>query len=147
MTLLGSLLYPIRLVALSLIIASVGFGLQSLRLGLWQLGIPGAGLMPLLASLALLPIAIYLLLAPIGPKERAMLEPVPLAVGGSLLAFVVAMSNFGFLLTACIFCFLWVALLYRRTWLHAVYTAVVLPLVMYAVFVFALGIPLIVWPE
>lgn len=146
MRLLTALVPPARIVMLALLLVSLGFGAASLQLAVWQLGMPGPGLAPLLFSACLLPVSVILLAEPLSEEERAPLQAMPLIVGLVLIVFVVLVQFIGLMLPAALFSAGWARLLYRRSRVVALAAGIVMPALLYAVFVLGLRIPIPLWP-
>lgn len=144
---LSALALPAKLTGIGLLLIAVGFGIGSWRLSIWQLGMPGPGLTPLLASLALLPIAAVLVLEQVRPGESEPLQVAPLLAGLAFFAYAALVEYAGFMLPSFAFIFLWGRLLYARSWATSLATAVVMPLALYVIFMLGLGIPLPLWPR
>jgi hypothetical protein len=143
-----ALFSPPRIVAAGLIATSVAFGTGALMLGLWNYGMPGVGLVPLLASVALLPIAIVLLLqketAPEGVEDVAeqAFQLWPFLVGLGFCLFCVGLAYAGLIVSTVIAAIVWTRWVYRRPWTTALIAAAGVTLAVYVVFIRLLRIPL-----
>ncbi|GGC86885.1 tripartite tricarboxylate transporter TctB family protein [Chelatococcus reniformis] len=144
---LSAFALPAKLTGLGLLLIVLGFGIGALRLSIWQFGMPGPGLTPLLVSIALLPIAAVLVLEPLRPEEREPLQGAPLLTGLAFLAYVALVEYAGFALPTFAFILLWARLLYARSWAVSLATALLMPLALYVLFMLGLGIPLPLWPR
>ena len=142
---LSRFMTPGRIVALSLLLGSLGFGVAALRLPLWLYGTPGPGMTPLLASICLFPLSIMLLMEPAGEQSR--LQAMPFVAWLSLVGFVAITPKLGFAPASAAFSFAWAILFYKRSLVSAVAMAILAPAAMYLVFVLGLRIPIPMWPE
>jgi putative tricarboxylic transport membrane protein len=142
---LAEILTPTRIVALGLLLTAVGFGAASLGMAIWELGMPGPGLAPLLFSVCLLPVAGVLLVEPVSPEEREPLQLAPFTVGLLLIVFAIVVEFVGLMLPAAVFSTLWARFLYGRSWKVSLAAGVIIPVLLWAIFSFALGIPIALW--
>lgn len=136
---------PSRIVALGLLLVSLGFGVSTLRLPLWLYGTPGPGMTPLLASICLFPLSIMLLME--SAEEEDRLQAMPFVAWLSLVGLVVLTPRLGFAPASAAFSFLWAVVFYKRSLASAVAIAILAPAAMYLVFVLGLRIPIPMWPE
>jgi len=144
---LDGLLPPVRIVALALLLIALGFGASAIDLPIWQAGMPGPGLTPLLICACLLPLSLIILFEGITPEEREPLQLAPFLCGLALLLYVYLVQQAGFVLPTILFGLAWARLLYRQSWTVSLAAACLVPLALCAVFVGGLGIPLALWPE
>lgn len=143
---LAEMLPPSRIVALGLLLTAAGFGIASLGMTIWDFGMPGPGLAPLLFSACLLPVAGVLLVEPVSPEEREPLQSAPFVVGLLLIVFAIVVEFVGLMLPSAVFSLLWARLLYDRPWQVALAAGVIIPALLWAIFSFALRIPISLWP-
>lgn len=133
---------PNLVVALVLLIASIGFGAASLHLGLWNYGMPGVGLTSLLASAGMLPISIVLLWNINREDDDGPIEGMPLAVAGMFVLYGIGMSRIGMVVPTFLFVFLWAWWIYARPWMQALAAAAIMTLCVYLLFSLVLHIPM-----
>ena len=143
---LKSLLAPPRLVGLGLLGTALGFGYASLQLPLWAGAIPGAGLTPLVFSIALLPVALILLAQPVREDEGDGLQAAPLVGAVMLLGLTIGTEYLGFVIPSAVFTFAWAYFFYRRSVMMSLLASGLVPLAFYLVFVVALSVPLRMLP-
>lgn len=143
---LATILPPTRLVALGLLLIAAGFGVASLDMTIWELGMPGPGLAPLLFSACLLPVAGVLLVEPVAPEDREPLQLAPFVVGLLLIAFAIMVEFVGLMLPTAAFSVFWAHALYDRSWKISLVAGVIIPALLWAIFSFALRIPITLWP-
>jgi hypothetical protein len=138
---------PSKLVALGLLVFSVGFGIGSWQLGLWSAAGPGVGLTPLLACVVLFPLGLLMLAE---ESEEAEAEPplewTPLLMGLGFCALAYAMTVIGFLVPSFVFLLVWTRLLYGRGWLVSLASALGIVGALGILFVAVLGVPIALWP-
>lgn len=140
-------LVPSKIVALALLVLSVGFGIASLRLGLFANGMPSVGLTPMLGCIVLLPISVLLLLEPIEKAEQeSRLEGIPILAGLAFCLLALAMKTIGFVTPAILFLLFWTRWLYGRSWRVSLLTAAGITGVLALLFVTVLGVPMQLWP-
>jgi len=144
---LTDILLPSKIVPLALLAVALGFGVESLRLGLWNYGMPGVGLTPLIACTLLLPVSVYMLLeAPTEAEREARFQAGPLLAGLGFCGYVVALTYLGLILPTLAVLIVWTRFLYRRPWKVTLLAAGGVTLALYVVFIRLLGIPLAVLP-
>lgn len=142
---LHDILPPSRVVAVGLIVTSVAFGAGALMLGLWNHGMPGVGLVPLLASIALLPIAAILLFEPLtanSDEDDVRFQYAPFVVGIGFCLYCVGLAYTGLIVSTAIALIVWIRWVYKRPWTTTLIGAFGVTLGIYVIFIRLLRIPL-----
>jgi hypothetical protein len=137
---------PVRIAAVAFVALALVFGLGAFKLGFRADGVPGPGLLPLLASLALLPIGIRLLVAPRVVGEPSALGIAPLVL---LLLFAVQallMPRLGFVLPTVALLVVWARAFHRRSLVASVVLAVLLTAAAALLFNGLLAVRMPLWP-
>lgn len=147
-----------------LIVAALVFLQQSLSLGLWMDGMPGPGLLPLLAAVALLGLMVPVLAgrdgggvfdvgadeAPADPSDGdgGIVPPGrPLEALAWLAAFALSLKTVGFVVASVALFGLWIVRMHGRRWPVAFAVAVVLVCLGTVVFHTLLGVPMPLGPS
>ncbi len=140
-------LSPTVISALVMIVLSLAFGYGSYRLGFWDYGIPGSGLLPMLASAVLLVLASILLVQTWREPEGETFRPMPIAALGLIWVYSLLLPWLGFAIPTVIMLFIWVKVVFGRpAWLAAL-LAVLLTLGGIVLFGTFLDTPIEVWPN
>lgn len=137
---------PVRAAAGLLVVLALVFGAGAFSLGFRAEGVPGPGLLPLLASLALLPLGLRLLLAPGRLGEASPFRARPLALLAALAAYALALPRAGFVVPTVVLLVLWARGFHGRPLGHALLLAVSLTAGAVLVFGVLLGVRLPLWP-
>jgi hypothetical protein len=138
---------PSKIVALALLIFSLGFGIASWRLGLWANGSPGVGLTPILGCIVLFPISAMMLLdGTVADEPEAPLEGTPFLAGLGFCLMIYAMTIIGFVAPSLIFVLVWTRVLYGRDWKTSLLSAAGVTAALAVLFVTVLGVPMQLWP-
>ncbi len=140
-------LTPLRLSALSMIVLAVAFGYGSVKLGFWEHGIPGSGLLPAIASVALLVLGGLLLAESLREAAPASFRPEPLAALVLLAVYVFFLPYGGFVLPHLLLLFVWVRFFQHRSWLEAALISLLVTFGGLALFNFFLDAPIQAWPN
>ncbi len=142
---------PLGVSALVMIALAVAFGVGSLKLGFWDHGIPGSGLMPMIASLALLPLAFILLVQAIrgreGRGEGEGFQLLPIATLVLLWVYVAALPRLGFAIPTAVMLFILVKFIYGRGLLPALLVSLLVTAGGVMLFSMFLDTPIQVWPH
>lgn len=142
---------PLGVSALVMIALAVAFGVGSLKLGFWDHGIPGSGLMPMIASLALLPLAVVLLVQAIRGREGRGagegFQLLPIATLVLLWTYVAALPCFGFAIPTAVMLFILVKFIYGRGLLPALLVSLLVTAGGAVLFSMFLDTPIEVWPH
>jgi hypothetical protein len=136
----------VRVAAAGLVLLALIFGVGSFQLGFRHEGVPGPGLLPLLTSVLLLPIAGRLLLRPSLLPSAAPLRAAPLLALAVLGVYGAALPYGGFAVPTFVLLVFWVVAFHRRPLRHAVVLAVLLSAGAVALFHLLLGVPMPLWP-
>jgi len=142
-------LSPTTLSALIMIVLALAFGYGSYRLGFWDYGMPGSGLLPMLASVALLLLA-GILLSQVWRQSEGEEEPfrlLPLAALVLVWIYALVLPLLGFAIPTIIMLFIWVKYIYQRPAWVAALVAVLLTLGGVVLFGTFLDTPIEVWPH
>jgi uncharacterized membrane protein len=140
-------LTPLGVSALLMIGLAVAFGYGSLRLGFWDYGIPGSGLLPMMASVMLLLLAVILLWQ---ARKREGEVVFHLSPGMALIlmgGYAAILPSLGFAIPTVVMIFVWVKFIYRRPLWVALLVAGLLTLGGVALFSVFLDTPIEVWPN
>lgn len=137
---------PVRVVVLGLMAVAVVFGVAALRLGLYQDGLPGPGLLPLAASLLLLAGAgrLWRQAAELDSGERFQAGPIVTVLGFGLM--VPLLKPAGFVLCTLVFVAAYARLLHHRPWGSAIALSLGLTAGAVLLFAYLLAVPLPLWP-
>jgi hypothetical protein len=138
--------WSVRLAAAGLGLLALAFGLGAFRLGFRHEGVPGPGVLPLAASLLLLPIALRLLLRPALLPAAAPLRASPLAALGLLAVYGLVLPRGGFVLPTVALVVTWVLAFHGRGPAGAAALAALLTAAAAFLFARLLGVPLPLWP-
>jgi putative tricarboxylic transport membrane protein len=122
------------------------FGLGAFRLGFWQEGVPGPGLLPFITSLALLPIALRLLLRPRSVPEAGPLRAMPLLALAVLAVYGAVVARLGFVGPSLVLLAVWRRAFHGGSWRVAAVTSLALVIGAVLLFRTLLGVPLPLWP-
>ncbi len=122
------------------------FGLGAFKLGFWQEGVPGPGLLPFITSVALLPIALRLLFWPRTVPDAGPLRPMPLVALVVLAVYGVLVARLGFIGPSLVLLAVWRRAFHGGSWLAAAVTSVALVIGAVLLFRTLLGVPLPLWP-
>ena len=137
----------VRSAAAGLALLALVFGVGSFQLGFRQEGVPGPGLLPLVTSLLLLPIAGRLLLRPSDLPGAEPLRATPLVALAVLGIYAVVLPRGGFVGPTVVFLVVWVVAFHRRPLWQAVVLAVLLTAGAVVLFHVVLGVPMPLRPE
>jgi len=138
---------PNRVVGFGLLAAAIGFGLESLRLGLWNYGMPGIGLTPLLASIGMLPVSLIVMFDKPVRHDEGAFQPAPLLVGGAFVLYGIGLAYAGLLLPTFLFCLLWGLVIYRKPWPASLAVSLAITGGSWLLFGYLLSIPMPLWIE
>jgi hypothetical protein len=138
---------PARLSAATLAALAVAFGGGAFELGLTAEGLPGPGLLPLITSVLLLPLALRLLVAPdtLGPAQA--LRRTPLAALAVLAVYALALPRAGFVLPTLVLLGVWTRVFHGRSLGSSVGVSVALTAGAVLLFRVALGVLVPLWPS
>lgn len=137
----------VRIAAAALGLLALVFGVGSFALGFRQEGVPGPGVLPLLTSALLLPIALRLL---VRPALLAGAEPLRATPGVALVllaAYGATLPHAGFALPTLALLAVWAVAFHRRPLVHALGLATLLTAGTVVLFRLLLGVPLPLWPR
>ncbi|HVL58140.1 MAG TPA: tripartite tricarboxylate transporter TctB family protein [Burkholderiaceae bacterium] len=138
---------PARIAAAVLGVLAIGFGVASWSLGYWVDGTPGPGVLPLCASLLLLPTVVWLLRVPLEPDDEPGLSARSL---GALMMFGVcafAMPQAGIAIPSAVLALLWMRFFGERSWLASAAYSLVMVAVLAGLFIGALKVPIPLFPD
>lgn len=105
---------PVRVAAGFLVLLALVFGGGAFALGFRAEGMPGPGLLPLLASLALLPLGLRLLAAPGRLGEVSPFRARPLALLTVLAAYALVLPRAGFVVPTVALLVVWARIFHGR---------------------------------
>ena len=137
---------PVRLSGAGFVLLALVFGIGAFRLGFTAEGLPGPGLLPLVTSVLLLPVGVWLVLRPraVGTPEPFRRGPIlALAV---LALYAVALPRAGFVVSTPVFLVAWTMAFHGRSLAHAAALGVALTLAGVLLFRSLLGVPIPLWP-
>jgi hypothetical protein len=137
---------PARLVSAALISVAVFFAVASVRVGLWETGMPGPGLTSFLGALLLFPLGIIAYVSCPTITEDDSLHLVPLIGGAGLCVFAWLLPTLGFAVSMTALMLFLTSGLQQRSWWQGVITAVVISGVLVVLFYYVLLVPIMVWP-
>lgn len=140
-------LTPLGVSALLMIGLAVAFGYGSLRLGFWDYGIPGSGLLPMVASVMLLLLAVILLWQARKREGETTFHPSPAMALVLMGGYAAILPLLGFVIPTVAMIFVWVKFIYRRPLWVALLVAGLLTLGGVALFSILLDTPIKVWPN
>lgn len=140
-------LSPLRLSALGMIILAVAFGLGSFKLGFWEHGIPGSGLLPAIASAALLLVGGLLLVQSLRQPAGAGFRIEPVAALLLLAVYVASLPYAGFVLPNLLLLFVWVRFFQHRSLLAAALVSILVTGCGLLLFNVLLDAPIQAWPN
>jgi hypothetical protein len=125
---------------------AVAFGAGAFKLGLTAEGLPGPGLLPLVTSVLLLPLAVRLLVAPhtLGPAQA--LHRTPLTALAVLAVYALALPRAGFVLPTLILLVAWIRVFHGRSVTSSIAVSVALTAGAVVLFRIALGVLVPLWP-
>ena len=139
-------LSPVRVAAIAFIALALVFGLGAFKLGFRAEGVPGPGLLPLLASVALLPIGVRLLVAPAIVGEVSPFAAAPLRLLALLAVHGLALPHLGFVAPTLVLLVVWARGFHQRSYPVAVVLAVAVTTGAALLFNVLLGIRMPLWP-
>lgn len=139
-------LSPVRVAATFFIALALAFGVGSFKLGFRAEGAPGPGLLPLLASLVLLPMGVRLLLAPGGVGEASPVRAAPLLLLGLLSVHALVLPHAGFVVPTVVLLFVWTTAFHQRRITSAALLSGLLTAGSALLFNTFLGVRMPLWP-
>lgn len=140
-------LSPTTLSALIMIVLALAFGYGSYRLGFWDYGMPGSGLLPMLASVALLLLSGILISQARKQADEEPFRLLPIMALALVWVYALALPWLGFAIPTVIMLFIWVKYIYQRPAWVAGLVAVLLTLGGIVLFGTFLDTPIEVWPH
>ncbi|WP_448811763.1 tripartite tricarboxylate transporter TctB family protein [Agromyces bauzanensis] len=138
------LLSRFRLSSLVVVLIGVAFLVMSLQLPIGTFQTPGAGMWPMLVSIALIVAAVFLLITePDGADYEPLTRRTLISVLGFLwiAAFVVMFQAVGFTFASLIFSVVWLRFLARESWKFTLIASPVFTIAFVLIFSVALGVP------
>lgn len=137
---------PVRVAASCFVALAVVFGAGAFRLGFRADGVPGPGLLPLVTSILLLPVALRLLAKPAAagsgePFRRPSLVALPMLVAYGLL-----LPSLGFVLPTVVLLTAWGRIFHERPMARALVLAILLVVGAVGLFHRLLAVPIPLWP-
>lgn len=138
---------PLYVSCALLLVLAVVFGIGSMRLGLWQDGMPGPGLLPGIGAL-LLAVLLALLVwrGALVPDEEFGFALRPFLAIGVLLVYAAVVPRTGFVPATVVMVTLWSHFFHEQGWLRSVVLAVVLVAACVLLFKTALEVPMPLFP-
>lgn len=136
---------PTMVIAAMLCLLALVFGVEAFQLGFWVDDNPGPGVLPLVASVLLLPLSILSL------RER----PSENATGFSgysflaivvLIAYACAVPYGGFVLPTLVLIALWCKIFHRQSWLRSILCSASLTIFGIVIFAYLLQVPIQLLP-
>lgn len=128
-----------------LAVLALVFGIGAFQLGFWVDDNPGPGVLPLIASGLLLPLAILSLRENVS-EEAAGFEAGTFAAIGALIAYSCAVPSAGFVLPTVVLIFAWCHYFNGQPWLRSFVCSGALTLVGVVIFNLLLQVPFQLWP-
>ncbi len=139
---------PLSIAGALLALLGIAFAIESVRLGLWADGMPGAGLLPLLAACLLVALALFLgVKGGLVPDEEHTLDRVPLKAIALLLAFAWLVPLAGFVPATVLMITLWTHYFHQQGWWRSAFLGIVLVAAGVVLFRVALSVPMPLFPE
>jgi hypothetical protein len=137
---------PVRVAAVAFIALAIVFGLGAFTLGFRAEGMPGPGLLPVLASVLLLPVGVRLLLTPGMVGESTPFGAGALLVLGLLALHALALPHLGFVVPTLALLVVWARCFHRRRLVPSVVLAVLITAAAALLFTGGLGVRMPLWP-
>jgi hypothetical protein len=137
---------PVRVAGAVFVALALAFGLGAFTLGFRAEGVPGPGLLPLLASAVLLPIGVRLLVTPGVVGETSPFAAAPLSLLAVLAVHALLLPRLGFVAPTLVVLVVWARVFHGRSLVAALALAVLLTSGVVVLFNALLGIRMPLWP-